>query len=157
TSGRPCCRSTSHMPTPWPGCRCIIETPSTGCSSRRRWSRSCRSSVQTPSSTCTGSPGSGRDGDGPWRRPESLPVPANGKTSGTEASRPMMTDFDVNSYSDEELHAAFDRLFPGGFAGPDVLQELAPGGWEHSPLLAVFHPSVDRLYEETLSMHRNLD
>ena len=67
-----------------------------------------------------------------------------------------MTDFDANSYGDEELHAEFDRLFPQGFAGPDVVQELAPGGWENSPLLAVFHPSVDQLHEETLRRHRNL-
>jgi hypothetical protein len=67
-----------------------------------------------------------------------------------------MTDFDANSYSDEELHAEFDRLFPQGFAGPDVLQELAPGGWENSPLLAVFHPSLEQVYEETLRIHRNL-
>jgi hypothetical protein len=65
-------------------------------------------------------------------------------------------DLDTNSYSDEELHAEFDRLFPQGFAGPDVVQELAPGGWATSPLLAVFHPSVDQLYEEALAMHRNL-
>ena len=65
-------------------------------------------------------------------------------------------DFDTNSYTDEELHAEFDRLFPHGFAGQDVFQELAPGGWATSPLLAVFHPSVDQLYEETLVMHRNL-
>jgi hypothetical protein len=67
-----------------------------------------------------------------------------------------MADFDANSYGDNELHAEFDRLFPHGLAGPDVLQELAPGGWETSPLLAVFHPSVDQLYEEALAMHRNL-
>jgi hypothetical protein len=67
-----------------------------------------------------------------------------------------MTDFDANSYGDEGLHGEFDRLFPHGFAGPDVLQELAPGGWESSPLLAVFHPTVDQLYEETLQMQRNL-
>jgi hypothetical protein len=64
--------------------------------------------------------------------------------------------FDATSYSDEELHVEFDRLFPHGFAGQDVFQELAPGGWAASPLLAVFHPSVDQLYEETLVMHRNL-
>ena len=28
---------------------------------------------------------------------------------------------DTNSYSDEEDHAEFDRLFPYGFAGRDVL------------------------------------
>jgi hypothetical protein len=67
-----------------------------------------------------------------------------------------MMDFDANSFSDEELHAEFDRLFPLGFAGPDVLRELAPGGWENSPLLAAFHPSLQQVYEEALQMHRNL-
>jgi hypothetical protein len=65
-------------------------------------------------------------------------------------------DFDANSYSDEALHAEFDGLFPDGFAGEDVFHELAPGGWTTSPLVAVFHPSVDQLYEQTLVMHRNL-
>jgi hypothetical protein len=65
-------------------------------------------------------------------------------------------DFDPNSYSDAELEAEFDRLFPNGFAGPDILQELAPGGWENSPLLAIFHPSREQTYEETLRLHRNM-
>jgi hypothetical protein len=66
-------------------------------------------------------------------------------------------DFDTNSYSDAELHTEFDRLFPHGSAGPDVVQELAPGGWATSPLVAVFHPSVDQLYKEALVMHGNLE
>ena len=89
--------------------------------------------------------------------------PARTRSSARESSGRVEShdgdsrmDFDTNSYSDEELHAEFDRLFPQGFAGPDVLQELAPGGWENSPLLAVFHPSVDQVYEESLRMHRNL-
>jgi hypothetical protein len=56
-----------------------------------------------------------------------------------------MTDFDTNSYSDAELFAEFDRMFPQGFAGPEVVQELAPDGWENSPLLAAFHPSVSQM------------
>jgi hypothetical protein len=68
----------------------------------------------------------------------------------------MMTDFNTNSYSEAELHAEFDRLFPQGFAGPDVLREIAPDGWENSPLLAAFHPSLAQAYEETLRFHRNL-
>jgi hypothetical protein len=59
--------------------------------------------------------------------------------------------------TDPELHALFDRLFPHGFAGADVLAEIAPDGWEHSPLLACFHPSVEELYAERLSFHRNLE
>ena len=47
-----------------------------------------------------------------------------------------------------ELYTLFDQLFPGGFAGANVLAELAPEGWEHSPLLACFHRSVDRVFEE---------
>jgi hypothetical protein len=63
----------------------------------------------------------------------------------------------VKRLSDDELHALFDRLFPRGFAGPDVLDEIAPNGWERSPLSACFHPSVERLLEERLLMHRNLE
>jgi hypothetical protein len=59
--------------------------------------------------------------------------------------------------TDAESHALFDRLFPHGFAGPDVLDEIAPDGWEHSPLLACFHPSVERVFEEQVLMHRNLE
>jgi hypothetical protein len=56
-----------------------------------------------------------------------------------------------------ELHALFDELFPHGFAGADVLAEIAPEGWERSPLLACFHPSVAQLFEERLTIHRNLE
>lgn len=59
--------------------------------------------------------------------------------------------------SDRELNELFDQLFPHGVAGPDVLAELAPEGWEHSPLLACFHPSVERVFEETLQIHRNIE
>jgi len=67
-----------------------------------------------------------------------------------------MTSFSADSYSEADLEAEFDRLFPRGFAGPDVLQELAPGGWQNSPLLPVFHPSLTQSYQETLRLHRNL-
>ena len=33
-----------------------------------------------------------------------------------------MTNFDTDSFSEGDLEAEFDRLFPQGFAGPDVLQ-----------------------------------
>jgi hypothetical protein len=68
----------------------------------------------------------------------------------------MMTEFDANSYGEEELEAEFDALFPQGFAGADVLQELAPDGWAKSPLLPIFHPSPEQIYEETLRIHRNM-
>ncbi len=59
--------------------------------------------------------------------------------------------------SDGELRAFFDRLFPSGFAGPDVLAEIAPEGWEQSPLLACYHPSAEQVFKERLQIHRNLE
>ena len=59
--------------------------------------------------------------------------------------------------TDRELHDLFDQLFPHGFAGADVLAEIAREGWEHSPLLACFHPSVEQLFEERVMIHRNLE
>jgi hypothetical protein len=47
-------------------------------------------------------------------------------------------------------------LFPHGFADADVLAEIAPEGWEHSPLLACFHLSVEQLFER-VAIHRNLE
>lgn len=59
--------------------------------------------------------------------------------------------------TDRELHTFFDRLFSHGFAGADVLGAIAPEGWERSPLLACFHPSVEQLFEERVTVHRNLE
>ena len=59
--------------------------------------------------------------------------------------------------TDRELYALFDRLFPHGFAGADVLAEIAPEGWERAPLLACFHPSVEQLFDERVAIHRNLE
>lgn len=59
--------------------------------------------------------------------------------------------------SEVELHALFDRLFPRGFAGQDVLDQIAPHGWEQSTLLACFHPSVERIFEERLLLRGNLE
>lgn len=58
--------------------------------------------------------------------------------------------------TDDEVHSFFDQLFPNGFAGPDVLLELAPVGWERSPLISCFHPSVEQLFEEERALHRRM-
>ena len=58
-----------------------------------------------------------------------------------------MTDFADNRLSDAELTAEFDALFPQGFAGADVLAELAPEGLtaaldaDKEPEWASFSPS----------------
>jgi hypothetical protein len=64
---------------------------------------------------------------------------------------------DTQRLSRSELEAFFDRLFPNGFAGLDVAGEIAPEGWEQSPLVACFHPSAERVFEEELRIHRNIE
>src|SRR2546423_1318493 len=59
--------------------------------------------------------------------------------------------------TEAECRAEFDALFPHGPAGADVLRDIAPDGWERSPLLAVFHPSVQQAFEEAVRLHRNLE
>jgi hypothetical protein len=68
-----------------------------------------------------------------------------------------MDDDHATRLTDPELHALFDRLFPHGFAGADVLAEIAPAGWEHSPLLACFHPSMEQILDERVTIFRNLE
>lgn len=68
-----------------------------------------------------------------------------------------MDEWQKERLTDAELHVLFDRLFPQGFAGADVLAETAPDGWEHSTLLACFHPPVERVFQERLQFHRNLE
>jgi hypothetical protein len=67
-----------------------------------------------------------------------------------------MHDDALQRYTEAECEADFARLFPHGFAGQDVLDDLVPEGWESSPLVAVFHPSLDQAYAEALQFHRNL-
>src|SRR5205807_5571442 len=100
-----------------------------------------------------------------WQEPFRTPLAlaevalarASRRSGRTHLKVCVMTDSSDNSYSDEELAAEFDRLFPQGFAGPDVLQELAPAGWDNSPLLVVFHPTAEQIYEESRRLHANLE
>jgi hypothetical protein len=67
-----------------------------------------------------------------------------------------MAEFEPDRFSEADSQAEFARLFPQGFASRDVLEEIAPEGWEHSPLRAVFHPTLQQVYTETLRFHQNL-
>jgi hypothetical protein len=64
---------------------------------------------------------------------------------------------DPLSLGDSECRELFRRLFPQGLGGADVRAELAPEGWPQSPLLAVFHPSVDQVWQERIAFHENLE
>jgi hypothetical protein len=67
-----------------------------------------------------------------------------------------MSEFGLQRLSDDELEAEFALLFPHGFGGADVALELAPQGWESSPLLPINHPTVDQVYAETCQIHANI-
>jgi len=67
-----------------------------------------------------------------------------------------MDNSKILQLTDDELIAFFDQLFPCGFAGEDVLSEIAPEGWQCSPLLSCFHPSPEQIFKEHLQIHRNI-
>lgn len=64
---------------------------------------------------------------------------------------------DREAWSEAECIEEFHRLFPQGLAGEDVLAEIAPAGWEKSPLTSAFHPTLDQVYEEAVGFHENLE
>ena len=68
-----------------------------------------------------------------------------------------MNDYQKNRFSEEECKEILHSMFPNGVMGNDVLDEIAPDGWDHSPLLTCFHPSVEKVYEECLRTHENLE
>lgn len=73
------------------------------------------------------------------------------------ATMASMNARDREQLSERECAAVLARLFPHGLAGEDGIAELAPEGWERSPLLAVFHPPVEQVYRESVRFHRNLE
>lgn len=57
----------------------------------------------------------------------------------------------------EQVWQVLAQLFPAGLGDAALRGELAPEGWEASPLLRVFHPSVGQCYAEALAFHANLE
>ena len=76
---------------------------------------------------------------------------------GNLLAHKFMNEEQADRMTDAELQSFVDRLFPHGFAGADVLAEMAPEGWEKSPLLACFHPSPEQAFKERLRVHRNIE
>lgn len=50
----------------------------------------------------------------------------------------------------------FDALFPHGFGGADVFAEIAPEGWDHSPLRRIAHPTKEQMLIEARQLHESL-
>jgi len=76
---------------------------------------------------------------------------------GVGLNPPHLTPLDpMDSLTDAECLAFLRSLFPEGVKDGAVIAELCPKGWERSPLLACFHPSPERAFEEHLNFYRNL-
>ncbi len=59
-------------------------------------------------------------------------------------------------FTEEQSWRVLTQLFPGGLEDSALIRELAPEGWEESPLRRVFHQTVDQVYEEAVRIHTNL-
>ena len=62
----------------------------------------------------------------------------------------------MEQYSIEECEQLFMALFPHGFAGSDVADALTPNGWEKSPYVFAFHPTVEQAYQRHVESHESL-
>jgi hypothetical protein len=67
-----------------------------------------------------------------------------------------MNYHESNRLSDSECTAEFAKMFPAEYWSKTAMVELAPLGWERSPLRFAFHPTLEQVYEESVIMHRNL-
>jgi len=68
----------------------------------------------------------------------------------------IMSSYESDRYSQVECVTEFLKLFPHGFAGRDVIAEIAPDGWDRTPMVANFHPSLEQLFQEAIESHKNL-
>lgn len=78
----------------------------------------------------------------------------NGRLAAVPAiyAKEMLTNFDGSSNPLPLLQL----MFPTGPGGPDVLNRLAPEGWQASSLRLAFHPVRDRMTKEQRKRERQL-
>lgn len=67
-----------------------------------------------------------------------------------------MSDDPELRFTEEEAIAFLGKLMPEGFAGADVLSELAPEGWEECGLVRAYHPTREQWHAERVAMHENV-
>lgn len=58
--------------------------------------------------------------------------------------------------TEAQCWALFERLFPIGLDDRALVEELAPKGWDRSPLMLVSHPTAEQVFEETVQIRENL-
>jgi len=57
---------------------------------------------------------------------------------------------------EEDFFDLLEQMFPDGFGGNDVMQELCPHGWKQSPLYLAFHPTPEQQWDEHVAFQRNM-
>jgi hypothetical protein len=62
----------------------------------------------------------------------------------------------ADKLTEAQCWALFEHLFPNGLDDRTFVEELAPEGWDRSPLLLVSHPTAEQVYEESLRIRENL-
>jgi len=67
-----------------------------------------------------------------------------------------MSDQVPREWDEEERMRQFAMLLPPEYFNTIAPAELAPTGWERSPLRLTFHPTVEQVYEEAVRTHRNI-
>ena len=67
-----------------------------------------------------------------------------------------MTSEFLEEYSERDCHKLFDKILPDGFSSEKIKAELTPNGWEASPFFVIFHPTLEKVYENSLAIHNNI-
>lgn len=62
----------------------------------------------------------------------------------------------MTELTESECIDLFDKMFPGGVAGDDVMTEVAPQGWLASPLMSYFHPPGHEQVPSSVEPQREL-
>lgn len=62
----------------------------------------------------------------------------------------------TESLTEDQCWALFERLFPQGLKDSTLVKELAPEGWNRSPLLLLYHPTAEQVYQEAVQIRENL-
>jgi hypothetical protein len=67
----------------------------------------------------------------------------------------MSVEF-LEEYSEVDCHKLFDKILPDGFSSDKIKAELVPNGWEASPFFVIFHPTLEKAYEDYRAIHINI-
>lgn len=58
--------------------------------------------------------------------------------------------------TEDQCWTLFEHMFPQDLEDCALVKELAPEGWDRSPLLLVYHPTAEQVYQEAVQIRKNL-